>query len=588
MISTARAHLIVRERVRAPLPPEWAPLPDLLGRVLAEDVIAREDIPRFANSAMDGYAVRAADVALEGVRLDVIGEVAAGAAWTGPHLATGQALRIMTGAPIPAGADAIVRVEDTEESDGKVRIRAIARPGDHVRAAGHDIQAGSLALRAGVVLTPARIGLLAALGRSGAQGIRRPRVAILCTGEEIVDPMRAGADLGLGPGQIWNSNAYGLHAQVLDCGAIPVPLGVCPDDYAATLERLREAIAAADVVLTSGGVSMGRHDHVGTALAELGEVLFTSVAQQPGKPLTFALAGGKPVFALPGNPVSTAVNFELYARPALLRLAGHSDGDRPTLPVLLDEAVDAHPQKTLYIRVRLDGDRATPTGPQGSARWQSLAEADALIVVPPGTGTLEPGTEVRAIRLTPPEGTYAISSPKAQISPPAAISRSVAARLTHFDEAGRAHMVDVSAKPSTLREAVASATVRMQPETLARIRDGQHAKGDVLAVARIAGITGAKRTADWIPLCHPLGLDAAEIEFELDMAGSAVRVISRVRTTGRTGVEMEALCGVSAAALTIYDMCKAVDRGMTVEEIGLLEKRGGKSGTWMRAEHARG
>ena len=428
MIQVEAAHRLVRERTGGPLPGAWVSLLDLLGRVLAEDVVAPADVPPFDSSAMDGYAVQAADVEVPEVSLAILGEVAAGQAWGGAPLTRGQAVRIMTGAPIPPGADTIVPVEEARELDDRVVVLAPGRAGDHVRPAGHDVPAGQSALHCGDVLTPARIGLLAALGRPGAIVVNQARVAILCTGEELVDPVidpgvdwpeaaagdqaapggaiRAGGSCGahrterkLAPGQIWNSNAYGLYAQVLESGARPVYLGVCPDDRDQTLDRLRQALDQADVVVTTGGVSMGRHDHVGRALAELGEVLFTSVAQQPGKPLTFAMVDGKPVFALPGNPVSAALNFDLYVRPALKRLMGHPGGDRPRFRIPLAEPLGKRPGRAFYVRARFEGSVARPTGAQGSARWLSLADADGVLLIPEDAGDLPAGTEVEAIRL---------------------------------------------------------------------------------------------------------------------------------------------------------------------------------------------
>ncbi len=420
MIPVEDAHRVVRERTGGSLPGSWVTLPDLLGRVLAEDVVAPADVPPFDSSAMDGYAVQSADVTVPEVSLALLGEVAAGQTWSGAPLTRGQAVRIMTGAPIPPGADAIVPVEDAREDQDRVIVLAAGRSGNFVRPAGHDVPAGQRVLLCGDVLTPARIGLLAALGRSGARVVNQARVAILCTGEELVDPLApssegpeearrtllpdgaSGADRPerkLEPGQIWNSNAYGLYAQVLESGAHPVYLGVCPDDRDQTLDRLRQALDQADLVVTTGGVSMGRHDHVGPALAELGEVLFTSVAQQPGKPLTFAIVGGKPVFALPGNPVSAALNFDLYVRPAIKRMMGHPGGDRPRFRIQLAEPLSKQPGRAFYMRARFEDSVARPTGPQGSARWQSLADADGVLLIPEDAGDLPAGTEVEAIRL---------------------------------------------------------------------------------------------------------------------------------------------------------------------------------------------
>lgn len=386
-LSPAEAQRIIRSDLGV-LPAESAPLHLLLGRVLAEPVTVKEDLPPFANSAMDGYAIRAADVTQLPASLRVVAEVASGQDRQ-ETLAPGEAVRIMTGAPIPPGADAVVKVEDTSEREGLVEIRAAAAVGNHVRPAGEDFKKGEVALAPGTVLTPARIGVLAAVGRTSALAIRPARVAILATGNELVEP-----DEPLARGKIRNSNLYGLCAQVQEAGAVPVPLGICPDDFDHTVERIEAALDLADVLITSGGVSMGLYDHVGKALARLGEVAFTGVAQMPGKPITFARVFGKPVFGLPGNPVSTHLNFEFYVRPALRLLMGHEDVDRPRIRVPLGEPFSQKPGKVFYARVYLREGRAFLTGPQGSSLWQSLARADGIAIIPEGKAVLPPGIEV--------------------------------------------------------------------------------------------------------------------------------------------------------------------------------------------------
>ena len=393
MISVAEAHRLIREGL-TPLDAEPTSLEAMLGRVLAEQLFAGDDLPPFANSAMDGFAVRSVDAATAPVRLAIVGEVSSGRVWE-RSLDQGQALRIMTGAPIPPGADAVVKVEDTKESDDHVDLEVVANAGDHIRPIGEDLRKGALVLEAGTVLTPVRVGMVAALGCSMVLTVRPPRVAILSTGDELVDPGKP-----LGPGQIRNSNAYGLFAYVLASGAIPIPLGVCPDDYDRTLERLEAALDVADVVITSGGVSMGRYDHVGKALAALGEVKFTRVAQQPGKPLTFAMAAGKPVFGLPGNPVSTMVNFEIFVRPALRLLMGHVELDRPRERVRLGETITKSAGKAFHARVVVADGVARLTGPQGSGMWNSLGRADALALLPAEADELTAGAEVEIIRLS--------------------------------------------------------------------------------------------------------------------------------------------------------------------------------------------
>ncbi len=386
-ISPAEAQRIVRSELGV-LAAEAAPLYNLVGRVLAEPVYAAEDLPPYANSAMDGYAVRARDVSQIPTTLQVVAEVASGQDRR-QVLEAGQAVRIMTGAPIPPGADAVVRFEDTSEREEIVEVRIVPGVGDHVRPAGEDFKAGDVGLPPGCVLTPFRVGVLAALGRTSALAIRPARVAILATGDELIEP-----DEALTRGKVRNSNLYGLCAQVQEAGAVPVPLGICPDDLDRTVERIEAALGLADVLVTSGGVSMGRYDHVGKALAKLGEIKFTGVAQMPGKPITFAHIFGKPVFGLPGNPVSTLLNFELYVRPVLRLLMGHEDVDRPRTRVILGEAVKRRADKVFYARMFMRDGKAYLTGAQGSSLWQSMAKADGIAIIPAGSGTFEAGDAV--------------------------------------------------------------------------------------------------------------------------------------------------------------------------------------------------
>lgn len=386
-ISPEEAQKLVRSDFTL-LPAVSTGLEALCGRILAEPIAAAEDLPTFANSAMDGYAVRSVDVNLIPVRLTVVGEATSGPD-CGLVLRAGEAIRIMTGAPIPAGADVVVPVEVTSEAGGVVEILAPASVGDHIRPSGEDFHRGDLVLQPGCLVTPARVGVIAALGRSSVLAIRAARVAILATGDELVEP-----DQTLERGKVRNSNAYGLFAQVVEAGAIPIPLGVCPDDLARTVERFEAALELADVLVTSGGVSMGRHDHVRTALGRLGEVLFTQVAQQPGKPLTFARVAGRPVFGLPGNPVSTYVNFELFVRPLLRLMMGHEVADRPRLTIPLGEDIPKSPGKALYARMVLRNGKAYLTGSQGSGLWQSLAKADGLGLIPAEAQMMRAGTEI--------------------------------------------------------------------------------------------------------------------------------------------------------------------------------------------------
>lgn len=384
---------------------ERVSLHEALGRVLSESVSATAPLPPFDNSAMDGFAVRVADVqrasAEHPTELAIVSEVAAGARADTP-LIPGQAIRIMTGAPTPPGAEAVIKVEDTEVVGDRVRFRVPAVLGGNIRRAGEDVAAGSEVLAAGMVLTPARIQMAAAVGRAALAVIPPVRVGILATGDELVE-----LEAPLLPGQIRNSNAYGLYAQVLAAGAIPVLLGIAKDTREDTEAKIRSGLAAGDVVVSSGGVSMGDYDYVSEVLRQLGTVHFTSVAQQPGKPLTYATLDGKPFFGLPGNPVSTMVSFELYVRPALRRMMGHRALFRPEVTAVLTGGLKSPADKRSFLRavVSREGDRvlASLTGPQGSGMIHSMVEANALLVIPEATRRMEAGEQVKALLIEQPE-----------------------------------------------------------------------------------------------------------------------------------------------------------------------------------------
>jgi molybdopterin molybdotransferase len=399
------AQQTILDRIRT-LGAERVPLLEARGRVAAEDVAAALDLPPWDNSAMDGYAVRASDVA-PGTTLPVTLDLPAGAP-SGQRLAEGAAARIMTGAPLPLGADAVVPVEETTGPEGEARyaelgeaVRFDARPapGDHVRRRGEDVRRGDAVLRAGGVASPARIALLATVGRSGVSVVRRPRVAIVSTGDELVDVDQAGAR-----DRIVNGNAYGLSAQVAEAGGVPRALPIAPDEPAAIRTAIRSALED-DAAVTIGGVSVGERDHVRGALAEAGiELVFWRVALRPGGPIAFGMtADGRPLFGLPGNPVSAHVTFELFVRPALLRMAGRRRCFRRPIRATLAEPVSARPEKAHYLRVRLEpeagGWRARAIGSQGSAILSGLAAADGLAVVPLGAGALPAGAEVDVLPL---------------------------------------------------------------------------------------------------------------------------------------------------------------------------------------------
>jgi len=386
-----------RERLlgMAPKPRvESVTLAGALGRALAVTVIpARIDVPPFANAAMDGFAVRAAD--LPG-RLRIMGEVAAGAReW--PALRPGTAIRISTGAPLPSGADTVVPHERTSEADGVVEIAESTPAGSDVRVAGHDTKAGE-AVHLPNPLTAAGIGVLASLGVAEVAVRARPRIAILSSGEELVPPGDP-----LEPGQIYDANAPSLSAAVTDAGGEPILRGHVGDDLTDVTRALTDAAVNADVVLTSGGVSLGRHDHVRGAIEGLGHLDFWRIAMQPGKPLAVGVVNQRPVIGLPGNPVSALVVTELLVRPLIRAVLGLAGDGRLHGEAVLDEDVRKDPERTAYVRVRVRqtdaGWAARPAGGQLSSQLRALAAANGLLVVPPGAAAGRAGHPYETILL---------------------------------------------------------------------------------------------------------------------------------------------------------------------------------------------
>jgi len=399
MLSVEEARDLILTHIR-PLPSEEVPLPQSLGRVLAEDAVAREPLPAFANSAMDGYALRAADTAgataEQRIRLRLAGEVPAGQVYAG-MVGPGESVRILTGAPLPAGADAVIQQELVEVADGLVSLMAPVAPGNNVRAAGDEVQPGALLVPSGSELGPAELALLAALGIHPVRVARRPRVAILGTGDEL-------APLGdtPRPGQIRDSNTIYLTAAVARAGGEPVALGIARDRADELRTRLGEA-RSADLVLTSGGVSVGDYDLVKQMLAEQGDIAFWRVRMRPGKPLAFGLLGGTPLLGLPGNPVSAAVTFELFGRPAIRRMLGATQIERPQITVRLAGQDIARADRRHYVRARLSSEQgqlvARPTGDQGSHIISSLRGATCYLVIEIGAGVVRDGELVPALLL---------------------------------------------------------------------------------------------------------------------------------------------------------------------------------------------
>ncbi|MBN1935442.1 MAG: molybdopterin molybdotransferase MoeA [Anaerolineae bacterium] len=372
------------------LEPETTPILDALGRVLAEDIYSEVDIPPHDNSAMDGYAVIAADTVGAGrntpVRLRVIENLAAGYV-AEKQVTQGAAIRIMTGAPIPAGADAVIQFEDTRQEGEWVDLFRPVSVGQNIRFAGEDVRQGDLILSQGTLIRPQEVGMLASLGCGTVSVTRRPRVAILATGDEL-------ADVGelLGPGQIRNSNGYSNAAQVLKCGGVPLMLGIARDTENDLIAKIRQGLdQGVDLFLTSGGVSVGDFDVVKTVLAAEGEMTFWRVRMKPGKPLAFGTlktAEGRvvPMLGMPGNPVSVMVSFEIFARPALFRMLGRADLVRPTVEATLMDEIKSKDERRHYVRVRVawqDGAyRAYLTGEQGSGILNSMVRANGLAIIP--------------------------------------------------------------------------------------------------------------------------------------------------------------------------------------------------------------
>jgi molybdopterin molybdotransferase len=405
MISVEEAlERILREI--SPLDVTDVPLPQSLGLVLAQDIVAREDIPPFANSAMDGFALLSHDSQPhhgQPPRLRVTGGVAAG--YVADHaVKEGTAMRIMTGAPVPPGADTVIQVELTRSAgpDSEwVEILEKVEQGNNIRPAGEDMRRGQTILLRGSEIGSWEIGVLATLGWAMVPVVRRPHVAIVSTGDEVVDVREP-----LQPGKIRNSNGYLLEAAIRQAGAEPHRLGVALD----TVESLREKFSQAiqyDLIITSGGVSVGDFDLVKNIMAEQGAINFWRINMRPGKPVAFGHIGSVPLLGLPGNPVSAAVTFELFARPVIRKMLGHTRLLRPQIDVVVEDGVSDRAMRRHYVRAQVQwGDGrfvARTTGNQGSHIMTSLLNANALVIVPEGGVEVHPGDTAKAIMLNWPE-----------------------------------------------------------------------------------------------------------------------------------------------------------------------------------------
>jgi molybdenum cofactor synthesis domain-containing protein len=381
-----------------PLPPQTVSTFAALDLVLAQDVMAQEDLPPFPCSAKDGFAVLAHDTTNP---RRLIGEQTAGYV-ADLRVELGTCARITTGAPLPPGADAVIMVEYTQEAEGMVTLQREVAPGADVRPVGQDIIRGQRVLEAGVCLGPQEIGLLASLGYTSIRAHPRPRVGVLSTGNEVVEP-----DTPPAPGQIRDSNRYTLMAAIQRAGAQPVSLGIGGDTYDELRAKIAEGLATCDALITSGGVSMGKLDLIKPILETEGQVHFGLVNMKPGKPLTFATMGGKPIFALPGFPVSSLVSFELFVRPAVRKMGGHRLLLRPRVAATVAETIQGDAWRPEFHRVTLSRAQgvfmARTTGAQSSARLLSMVGANGLLVLPKRSQPFAAGETVTAILLDHPE-----------------------------------------------------------------------------------------------------------------------------------------------------------------------------------------
>ena len=529
---------------------------------------------------------------------------------------------------LPSGADAVVPVELTDGGIARVAVRAEVAAGNAVRYLGGDALEGETLLVKGTRLKPMHIAVAASAGRARVVVRPRPRVVVLATGNELAEP-----GTPLVPGRIWESNSYMIAAAAREAGAIAYRHATVPDDPAGVLPTLEEQLLRADLLVTTGGVSMGgEHDVVKAALGQLGTVTFQKVAMQPGMPQGFGTVGDDriPIFTLPGNPVSAYVSFQLFVRPAIGALQGQLTEFLPMVSATLTGPLRSPAGRRSFLRGVLSEDKTqvTPLSGQGSHQIAALGRATALIVVPEWVVTLGEGDKADVLVLPlflgdahhSPDPRLAAASVRRcgllrrrgsasrrarwaviywevfawaggsgsfrMVIVFLSMSDAAPARLTHLDETGAARMVDVASKDVTVRTARASGRVLLSAQAVAALRDGRVPKGDALAVARIAGIAGAKRTPDLIPLCHPLGLHGVSVDVTVEDWGVAIE--ATVRTADRTGVEMEALTSVSVAALTMIDMIKSVDKGAVITDVRLESKDGGKSGPWRRTSERTG
>jgi len=398
LLSVDDARSYVLDRIE-PLAPIELPLQEAVGCVLAAEVVSDFDLPEFSSSAMDGYAVRASDIFAASMQapatLTVVGRAQIGQR-PEATVGWGEAVRIATGAPIPAGADCVIPIERTVLEGTTVRVLAALGPGDNIRPAGKDVRAGEVLIPQGRKLGAPELALLAASGRPSALVYPKARAVVLSTGDELVEPGRPASF-----GQVRDANSFTLFGALKEVGAVPYLGGIVKDDVDALREELLSHLATADCFITSGGISMGDRDVVKMAFFKRGDIEFFRVAMQPGMPQAFGMIEGKPFFGLPGNPVSVFVSFEVFVRPALLMMMGRRDLGRPEVTAELVESIEGRVEKTQFARVRVwmeDGRwRAKPTGGSGSNLISTITAANGLAVLPEGEDYAPAGSEVRVI-----------------------------------------------------------------------------------------------------------------------------------------------------------------------------------------------
>lgn len=396
MISVDEALNAILEKVSV-LEAEEVHILEAPGKALAQDIYSPNEIPPFTNSAMDGYAVIAGDTygasKEKPVVLEIIEDLPAGAV-PSKKITGGKTAKIMTGAVLPEGADSVVMVEETESADGRVKIFSSVAKDENIRLAGEDVKKDSLVLKKGTYIKPAVVGMLASLGFSKVKAVRKPKVAVIATGDELIEPGER-----LTPGKIRNSNSYSISAQVLQLGAEPLNLGIARDNPEYIEKKIREGLLKSDILITSAGVSVGEYDFVKDVMKKIGvEPVFWRIAMRPGKPLSFGIYEKKPVFGLPGNPTSSMISFDQFVRPAILKMAGFSDFKRRYVMAVLKEDIKKRKDLRHFIRVILSEEKgewtAATTGPQGSGILTSMVLANGLLILPEELEIARAGTKL--------------------------------------------------------------------------------------------------------------------------------------------------------------------------------------------------